>query len=69
MVWQVVEVVDSYTLTMNDALLIRAKENYTDQFGKRRNIGEEWLVTMEETDSYIADVTEVFQYNTEDFIS
>ena len=51
--------VDSYTLTPTDALHIRANSNYTDQFGNRRSIGEEWLVTLEDTESYIADVTEV----------
>ncbi len=53
------EVVDSYTLTPTDALHIRANSNYTDQFGNGRKIGEEWLVTIEDTESYIADVTEV----------
>ena len=56
---QVVEVVDSYTLTPSDALHIRANENYTDQFGKQRSIGSEWLVTLKDTESYIPDITEV----------
>lgn len=57
--FQVVEEVEAYTLTPKDALHIQANDNYTDQFGKTRNIGEEWLVTSEDTESYIPDVTEV----------
>ena len=57
--FQVVEEVEAYTLTPKDALHIKANDNYTDQFGKTRNIGEEWLVTSEDTESYIPDVTEV----------
>ena len=49
----------AYTLTTKVALHIHANDNYRDQFGTRRSIGEEWLVTSEDTESYIPDVTEV----------
>ena len=49
----------AYTLTPRVALHICATENYTDQFGSRRCVGEEWLVTSDYTESYIPDVTEV----------
>ncbi|XP_019849397.1 PREDICTED: major vault protein-like [Amphimedon queenslandica] len=55
---KVVEEVDAYTLTPNNALHIRANCNFTDQFGRGRRIGEEWLVKYDDTESYIPDVTE-----------
>uniref|UniRef100_A0A1X7VDJ0 Major vault protein n=1 Tax=Amphimedon queenslandica TaxID=400682 RepID=A0A1X7VDJ0_AMPQE len=55
---EVVEEVDAYTLTPNNALHIRANCNFTDQFGRGRRIGEEWLVKYDDTESYIPDVTE-----------
>ena len=56
---------NSYTLTSKVALHIHATDNYTDQFGSRRCIGEEWLVTADYTESYIPDVTEVRPGNQE----
>ena len=56
---------NSYTLTSKVALHIHATDNYTDQFGSRRCIGEEWLVTADYTESYIPDVTEVSPGNQE----
>ncbi len=51
--------VEAYTLTPKVALHIRAVDSFTDQFGTKRHIGDEWLVTVEDTESYIPDVTEV----------
>ena len=59
---QVVEEVDAYTLTPNNALHIKANCNFTDQFGRGRRIGEEWLVKYDDTESYIPDVTEVSKH-------
>ena len=53
---QVVEEVDAYTLTPNNALHIKANCNFTDQFGRGRCIGEEWLVKYDDTESYIPEV-------------
>jgi major vault protein len=55
---QVVRTERALTLTLNKALHIRAEDSYTDQFGKKRKIGDEWLVTCKDTTSYIPDVTE-----------
>ena len=54
-----IEEADAYTLTPNNALHIKANCNFTDQFGRGRRIGEEWLVKYDDTESYIPDVTEV----------
>ncbi len=67
--------VDAYTMTSQIALHILATDNFTDQFGIKRcvslycgcglrvymyrHIGDEWLVTSEQCESYIPDVTEV----------
>lgn len=45
-------------LTPKTALLVRAKLTFTDQFGKRRKVGQEWLVTSEDTESFIPCVEE-----------
>ena len=45
-------------LTPKVALLLQAKLTFTDQFGKRRKVGERWLVTQQDTDSYIPGVEE-----------
>lgn len=55
---EVVDVVEAYTLSPKVALHIQANDHFTDQFGKERHIGDEWLVTDEDTESYIPDVTE-----------
>jgi len=55
---EVVSVDEAYTLDPKVALHIRAMSNYTDQFGTQRLIGDEWLVTNKDTESYIPDVTE-----------
>ena len=54
--------IDTYTLTPNNALHIKANCNFTDQFGRGRRIGEEWLVKYDDTISYIPDVTEVSKH-------
>ena len=50
---------EAYTLSPKVALHIRANDSYRDQFGIRRHIGDEWLVTDADTENYIPDVTEV----------
>lgn len=53
---EVVEVRQAYTLTPNQALHLRALQTLTDALGKKRLAGDEWLVTSDDTDSYIPDV-------------
>ncbi|CAI8049170.1 Major vault protein, partial [Geodia barretti] len=55
---EVVSMVKAVTLTPKLALHIRAIDSYTDQFGRKRHVGDEWLVTDEDTECYIPDVTE-----------
>jgi major vault protein len=58
------EVVDkcvkAYTLTDKRALYLKAACNFTDVYGTKRKAGDEWLVTMENNDTHIQDVNEIF---------
>ncbi|XP_065921043.1 major vault protein-like [Dysidea avara] len=47
-----------YTLTNQTALHLRSNETHKDQFGKNRIVGDEWIVTMDDSWTYIPDVTE-----------
>jgi len=53
-----VEQVNAHILTDKKALHLRASRTYTDHKGKQRKAGEEWLVTSEDTETYIPDVYE-----------
>lgn len=53
---ELVEVVSAHILTNISAIHIKAVRNFIDQFGKNRKNGEEWLVTKEDTETYIPDV-------------
>lgn len=55
---EVVGVVRAHTLTENKALLMRAKQTCEDALGNERNAGDEWLVTSEDTEFYIPEVSE-----------
>lgn len=37
---------------------LKASHAFTDAFGKQRKAGEEWLVTLQDTECYIPDVNE-----------
>eukprot|EP01126_Amoeba_proteus_P018100 TRINITY_DN1905_c0_g2_i1.p1 TRINITY_DN1905_c0_g2~~TRINITY_DN1905_c0_g2_i1.p1 ORF type:complete len:811 (+),score=169.44 TRINITY_DN1905_c0_g2_i1:150-2435(+) len=54
----VVETVTSFILTDKKALHLRARQEYVDVFGIRRKAGEEWLITLADTESHIPDVYE-----------
>lgn len=45
-------------LNIKQALHLRAIKSFTDIFGKKRKAGEEWLVTLDDTELYIPDVYE-----------
>jgi major vault protein len=51
--------VSATVLTPKLALLLQAKTTFTDQFGFDRKVGEQWLVTNENTESYIPGVEEI----------
>lgn len=55
---EVVDIVNAYVLTDKKALHMRALRTYKDDFGKTRKNGEEWLITMEDTETHIPNVYE-----------
>lgn len=55
---EVVEKRNAYMLSEQTALHVRALENHTDKFGIQRRYGEEWLITLEMTNSHICSVYE-----------
>eukprot|EP01105_Mastigella_eilhardi_P013180 TRINITY_DN2997_c0_g1_i1.p1 TRINITY_DN2997_c0_g1~~TRINITY_DN2997_c0_g1_i1.p1 ORF type:complete len:858 (+),score=271.91 TRINITY_DN2997_c0_g1_i1:310-2574(+) len=55
---EVLGTVTAVVLTPTTALHLVATSTFTDIFGKKRRAGEEWLVTMRDTDVYITDVYE-----------
>eukprot|EP00123_Amoebidium_parasiticum_P013593 comp22047_c0_seq1/m.32042 comp22047_c0_seq1/g.32042 ORF comp22047_c0_seq1/g.32042 comp22047_c0_seq1/m.32042 type:complete len:861 (-) comp22047_c0_seq1:298-2880(-) len=55
---EVVETLDAYILTERTALHMRAKKTFVDKFGKTRKSGEEWLITLADTESFIPTVHE-----------
>lgn len=56
---EVAEEIKAIVLTEKRGLHLRAIRNFVDVYGERRLAGEEWLVTMKETDVHIPDVNEV----------
>ncbi len=48
----------AYVLTDKRALHLRALKTFTDDFGKERMNGEEWLVTYLDTETHILNVYE-----------
>ena len=55
---EVVSVVDAYVLTEKKALHLTALKTFTDEFGKKRLNGEEWLITLKDTETHIPSVYE-----------
>jgi major vault protein len=55
---EVVETVNAFVLTEKKSLALRAKQTFVDCFGKTRKAGEEWLVTLQDAESHIPDVSE-----------
>lgn len=55
---EVLGTVTAVVLTPTTALHLVATSTFSDVFGIKRKAGEEWLVTMTETDTYITDVYE-----------
>jgi len=55
---EVVETVNAFVLTEKKALALRAKQTFTDTFEHVRKAGEEWLVTLQDAESHIPDVSE-----------
>jgi major vault protein len=55
----VVETVNAFILTEKKALHLRARQEFHDVFKIQRKAGEEWLVTLADTESHIPDVQEI----------
>jgi major vault protein len=55
---EVVETVSAYVLTDKKALHLQALRTFIDAFGATRKAGEEWLVTLAQTEAHIPDVNE-----------
>ncbi|CAL1527902.1 unnamed protein product [Lymnaea stagnalis] len=55
---EVVNIVDAYVLTEKNALHVRSLRTFKDDFGIVRKNGEEWLITMKDTETHIPNVYE-----------
>ena len=55
---EVVSVVDAFVLTEKKALHMRSLKTFVDEFGKKRLNGEEWLITINDTETHIPGVYE-----------
>ncbi|CAK8689709.1 unnamed protein product [Clavelina lepadiformis] len=55
---EVIEVVNAVVLTEKVALHMQATRTFTDFLNVKRKNGEEWLITMDDTDCHIPDVHE-----------
>jgi major vault protein len=55
---KIVATVKANILTDKIALKLKAKNNFTDVYKKKRAAGEEWLVTIDDSDQHITDVNE-----------
>merc|ERR1712159_22537 len=55
---EVIGVVNANIITEKKALQLSALKTFKDAYGKMRKAGEQWLVTIKESDSHIPDVYE-----------
>ena len=55
---EVVERCSAFVLTEKQAVQVRAIQTFTDKSGKKRNAGEEYLITMKDMETFIPDVYE-----------
>ncbi|KAL5016265.1 hypothetical protein ScPMuIL_005854 [Solemya velum] len=55
---EVVDIVNAYVLTEKNALHLRSLRTFKDDFGVTRKNGEEWLITMKDTETHIPNVYE-----------
>nr|XP_010596871.2 major vault protein [Loxodonta africana] len=56
---EVLDLVDAVILTEKTALHLRARQNFRDLRGVTRRTGEEWLVTVQDTEAHVPDVYEL----------
>lgn len=55
---EIIDIVTAYVLTDKNALHMRAVRTFKDDFGVLRKNGEEWLITMADTETHIPGVYE-----------
>lgn len=55
---EIVGIVNAYVLTEKQAVHVKASKTFVDEFGKTRKNGEEWLIALEDTETYIPGVYE-----------
>jgi len=55
---EVVSTIAAYVLSEKTALHLHATRTFVDVFGKKRKAGEEWLVTIKDSETHIPDVYE-----------
>ncbi|CAD7683738.1 unnamed protein product [Nyctereutes procyonoides] len=55
---EVLDLVEAVILTEKTALHLRARQNFRDLRGVTRRTGEEWLVTVQDTEAHVPDVYE-----------
>lgn len=55
---EVVDTLNAYVLTEKKGLHMRATQTFEDSFKKLRKAGEEWLITLKDTETHIPDVYE-----------
>jgi len=55
---EVVDTLNAYVLTEKKALHLRATQTFEDAYKKTRKAGEEWLITLKDTETHIPDVYE-----------
>ncbi len=55
---EVIGLIDAYILTERTALYLRARRTFTDIRGYEHRAGDEWLVTLNETETHIPDIYE-----------
>ncbi|XP_035826504.1 major vault protein-like [Aplysia californica] len=55
---EVVDTVKAFVLTEKKALHMRCLQSFKDDFGVNRKNGEEWLITMQDTEAHIPNVYE-----------
>ena len=55
---EVLDIIEAYVLTEKTAWHLRALRTFVDMFGKKRQAGDEWLVTINDAETHIPDVYE-----------
>ena len=55
---EVVSLIEAFVLTEQKALHLSAKRTFEDSLGRQRRAGDEWLVTLEDSEIHIPDVYE-----------